>query len=125
MVAAAVIEREGYLLIARRKRGKKHAGNWEFPGGTVEEGETHEQCLKRELREELAVTAEIGDIVCTGEDRLGPGWTIRLTAYRATIVSGEVSLNDHDEIRWVKPEELQLYDFLDVARGVIEALSAG
>ena len=53
IVTAAVIEGDGFILIAKRKQGWHEAGKWEFPGGTVEEGETPEQCLKRELQEEM------------------------------------------------------------------------
>src|SRR5512137_212243 len=106
IVTAAVIERDGYILIGKRKRGKRHAGKWEFPGGTLEDGETNEQCLKRELLEELAITAEIGDLVCSSTFSYTPDWTIQLMAYRATIISGTFNLNDHEEIRWVKPKDL-------------------
>jgi len=54
IVAAATIERGGCILIAKRKRGKRHTGEWEFPGSTFEEGETPEQCLKRELRKSFS-----------------------------------------------------------------------
>jgi mutator protein MutT len=66
IVTAAVIEKDGCILIARRMRGL-HAGVWEFPGGTLEEGETYEECLKRELREELSVDAEVGDLIGVAE----------------------------------------------------------
>lgn len=121
IVTAAVIERDGHILIAKRKRGQ-HAGSWEFPGGTLEEGETHEQCLKRELQEELAVEAEIGELMCTSEYAYTPDWTIRLLAYRATVVSGVLSLNDHEEMRWVKPTDLADYDFTEPDRPIVEIL---
>lgn len=122
IVTAAVIEKDGHVLIGKRKQGKKHAGNWEFPGGTLERGETYEQCLKRELLEELAITAEIGDLVCSSTFSYTPDWTIQLMAYRATIISGIFSLNDHDEIRWVKIEDLTNYDFPEADEFVIETL---
>jgi 8-oxo-dGTP diphosphatase len=58
-VTAAVIEREGQVLIARRGEGRALAGKWEFPGGKIEPGETPEQCLVREVREEFGIEAEI------------------------------------------------------------------
>lgn len=122
IVTAAVIEKDGHVLIGKRKRGKRHAGKWEFPGGTLEEGETNEQCLKRELLEELAVTAEISDLVCSSMFSYTPDWTIQLMAYRATIISGIFNLNDHDEIRWVKIEDLTNYDFPEADNLVIETL---
>ena len=73
-----------------------HPGKWEFPGGTLEEGETPEQCLKRELLEELAVITEIGDLICTSEYIYTPDWVIRLLVYKTTVVSGSFNLNAHD-----------------------------
>jgi len=122
IVTAAVIEKDGHVLIGKRKQGKRHAGNWEFPGGTLEEGETYEACLKRELLEELTITAEIGDLVCSSTFSYTPDWTIQLMAYRATIISGIFNLNDHDEIRWVKIEDLTNYDFPEADELVIETL---
>ena len=122
IVTAAVIEKDGHVLIGKRKQGKRHAGNWEFPGGTLEEGETYEQCLKRELLEELAITAEIGDLVCSSTFSYTPDWTIQLMAYRATIISGIFNLSDHEEIRWVKIEDLTNYDFPEADKLVIETL---
>jgi 8-oxo-dGTP diphosphatase len=124
IVIAAVIERDGCVLIARRKQGKQHSGKWEFPGGTLEEGETYEQCLKRELLEELAITAEVDNLICTSEYSYTPDFTIRLLAYRTTIISGTFKLNDHEEIRWVKPRDLADYDFPEVDRPVVEKLIA-
>lgn len=121
-MAAAVIEKEGYILIARRKRGKMHSGKWEFPGGTLEEGETPEQCLKRELLEELTIITEIGDLICTSEYSYTPDWDIRLMVYQTTIVSGSFNLNAHDEIRWVKPADLAMYDFPEADRPVVDIL---
>ena len=122
IVTAAVIEKDGHILIAKRKEGKRHVGNWEFPGGTLEEGETPEQCLKRELQEELSVTAEIGSLMCISEYSYTPDWTIKLLVYRTTVISGSFELNDHEEIRWVKPADLANYDFLEADRPVVEQL---
>ena len=122
IVAAAIIEENGRVRIARRKRGKWHVGKWEFPGGTVEEGETNEECLKRELMEELAVTAEVGDLLCSSEHVNTPDWTTRLFAYRARIVSGTVMLHDHEEMRWVNRADLGLYDFAEIGRSILERL---
>ncbi len=122
IVVAAVIERDGRILIARRTRGL-NAGNWEFPGGTLEEGETHEECLKRELREELSVAAEIGDLIDVAEQTYSPEWTIRLFVYRVAAASSTFTLHEHDEIRWVLPEDLPEYTFPAVDRPVVERLA--
>jgi 8-oxo-dGTP diphosphatase len=122
IVAAAVIEKEGHILIAKRKRGKMHSGKWEFPGGTLERGETPEECLKRELLEELALITEVGDLICASEYDYTPDWTIRLLVYQTNIISGSFNLNAHDEIRWVKPTDLDSYDFPEADRPIVEIL---
>lgn len=122
IVTAAVIEREGHILIAKRKQGWHEAGKWEFPGGTLEEGETPEQCLKRELLEELEIVTDIGDLICTSEYSYTPDFTVRLLAYRATVTSGVFNLNDHEEIRWVKPADLANYDFPEADKSIVEKL---
>jgi len=121
-VTAAVIERDGLVLIARRKHGKMHVGNWEFPGGTLEEGETYEECLERELKEELGIDARVGELFCIGEHRYSSRLTIRLLAFRAYVVSGTLTLNEHDEIRWVRPGDLPGYTFPEADRSVVEKL---
>lgn len=122
IVAAAVIETDGRILIAKRKQGKMHSGKWEFPGGTLEEGETPEQCLKRELLEELALITDVGDLICTSEHSYTPEFTIKLLVYRTTIISGSFDLHAHDEIRWVKPADLFAYDFPEADVPIVEKL---
>jgi len=122
IVTAAIIERDGNILIAKRKIGKMHPGKWEFPGGTFEEGETYEQCLRRELQEELDVSSEIGDLICCSEHTYSSGWTIRLLVYRTKVLSNNFKLRDHKEIRWVKPEDLIKYDFSEADLPIVEKL---
>ena len=122
VVAAAVIEKDGCILIARRKQGWHEAGKWEFPGGTVEEGETPQECLKRELQEELDIITEVGDLICTSEHRYTPEWTIRLLTYRTTVISGVFNVKDHEEIRWVRPTDLSRYVFPEADKDVVERL---
>lgn len=106
-VAAAILENDnGKVLIARRKQGKKLAGYWEFPGGKLESGETAQECLIRELNEEMNLTIEIGNYV--GESihyyEQGP---IRLLAYKGKITGGKIKLTDHDEYAWLNLQELK------------------
>jgi 8-oxo-dGTP diphosphatase len=122
IVAAAVIERDGCILIAKRKQGWHEGGKWEFPGGTIEEGETPQQCLKRELQEELEIITDVGDLISASEYSYTPDWTIRLLVYRVTVITGVFNLNDHDEIRWVKPIDLPNYDFPEADKPVLEKL---
>jgi 8-oxo-dGTP diphosphatase len=119
-VAAALIERDGRVLIGRRKAGR-FAGKWEFPGGKIEEGETPETCLKRELREELDIDAQIGPFFLSTVYPYRHA-TIELLTYRARIISGEISLRDHTEVRWVAVGDLRRYDFPEADEAIIEAL---
>lgn len=122
IVTAAVIESDGHILIAKRRQGSRFAGKWEFPGGKLEKGETPEQCLKRELQEELDITTDVGELVSSSEYSYTPEWTIRLLAYRATVISGVFNLNDHEEIRWVRPADLARYDFPEADKPIVEIL---
>ncbi len=109
VTAAAIIE-EGRLLIARRMDGEGTVGLWELPGGKVEPGETPEECLKRELLEELGIEAEIGGNL--GESPIATARTpMMLKAYLARIVSGKPVAKVHSELRFVKIEEMAFFDF--------------
>jgi 8-oxo-dGTP diphosphatase len=99
-------------------------GKWEFPGGTLEEGETPQECLKRELREELSIDVEVGDLFCSSTVSYSPEWSLKLLAYRAKPISGAIELVDHDEIRWVKPPDLVGYDFPEADKAIVDKLMA-
>lgn len=104
-VAAAIIEKEGKVLAARRKQGCHMAGFWAFPGGKIEPGETLAQCLRRELEEEFCIKAEVGEKV--GENiHHYDTISIRLIPCKATHISGDFELIDHDKIVWLAPEKL-------------------
>jgi len=120
-VTAAVIEKDGKILIAKRQLGRTLGGKWEFPGGKIEPGETPEECLKRELKEEFDIEAEIGSLLAVSKFRycFVP---IELLAYRVKHTSGDFKLNDHEEMRWVRSSELSLYDFLSADRSIVEML---
>lgn len=109
-VTAGIIEKDGKILIARRKSGKCIGANWEFPGGKLEDGETLEECLKRELKEELDIEVEIGDYVASSPFFCGDNH-IELVAYRVKYLSGEITLADHEEVQWVTVKELSDYEF--------------
>ena len=104
-VTAAIVLRGSQVLIAKRKAGGPLGGLWEFPGGKIEPGETPEECLARELEEELGVTAVVGRFVASSrfayDDR-----EIELLAYEVELGSGPFVLTSHDEVRWVSPAEL-------------------
>lgn len=120
-VAAAVIEHEGRILIARRRPGVHLAGKWEFPGGKIEPGETPEECLVRELREEFTVETEIGPFLGSAVHEY-PGRVIELLAYRTRYLSGEFILSCHDEIRWITPDQCRDFDFAEADLFILEHL---
>ena len=110
VVAGAVYDR-GRLLAARRSAPPELAGRWELPGGKVEPGESGEQALVRELREELGIETEPLERV-PGAWPLKPGYVLHV--WTARLVSGvPAPLQDHDELRWLGPGETGAVDWLE------------
>ena len=104
-VAAAIIVQEGCVLLARRQPGASLAGFWEFPGGKMEKGESPQQCLQRELREELEITAEVGPVIAENihyyEDK-----TVHLLALKTTILTGIPQKKVHDRVAYISLHHL-------------------
>ena len=123
-VTAAILTQAGRVLIARRKPGASQAGMWEFPGGKVRPGETPEECLKREVREELSLDIAVGTLL--GESiHAYADQSIRLLAYCACIEAGEPVLNDHAEVEWVRFDELGRFTFCAADRPFVRMLEEG
>jgi mutator protein MutT len=120
VVLAAVIERAGRFLLTRRLKDTHLAGYWEFPGGKCEPDETHEACLNRELREELAVAATIGDEILATEHAY-PDRTVRLH-FRQCEISGEPAPQLGQEMRWVARHELKTLQLPPADDELIEIL---
>ena len=120
-VAAGLILHNGRYLIAKRRTGVHLAGLWEFPGGKREDGETLEECLQRELFEELSIriAMPVPFQIITHEYSEK---TVELHFFRCAIEAGEARPVDCAEIRWVYPYELAQYQFPPADRPVIEAL---
>jgi len=114
-VTAGVIEREGKVLLARRSQSGSAAGKWEFPGGSIEPGETPEQCLARELREELGIESRVGEFIASSCVSLGKS-SLELLAYRVLSFSGDLRTAVHDEVRWVAPGDLSSFDLAEADR---------
>jgi 8-oxo-dGTP diphosphatase len=112
-VVAAVIERNGSVLICQRKRGSRHALKWEFPGGKVEPGEKLAEALARELREELKIDATIGVQIGRHDVRYPKGPLIRLIFFRVTEFVGEPVNTEFEQILWTPRKSLTEYDFLE------------
>jgi 8-oxo-dGTP diphosphatase len=111
-VVAAVIMRDGKILIGQRKPDGRHPLKWEFPGGKVEPGEDPRAALARELREELDVEAVIGEEMDSYDVHYEDGFAALLHFYRVTTFHGEPRNLDFERIAWERPERLQDYDFL-------------
>ena len=123
VVVAAAIERDGRYLVARRTRPADVAGRWEFPGGKVEAGESEEQALIREIREELGIDIEVVRRI-PGEWPLHDDLVLHL--YVARLITGEPApLEQHDEIRWVTTAQFDETDWLESDREAVDALAKG
>lgn len=104
VVAAIILDGTGRFLIARRKKSGAQGGLWEFPGGTVEKGETHKEALARELLEELGLRVRVGDLLLShGHDY--PEGRILVHSYYAELLGGSLRPVAHDEVRWVSTGE--------------------
>ncbi|MET7848232.1 (deoxy)nucleoside triphosphate pyrophosphohydrolase [Streptomyces avermitilis] len=120
IVVGAALLSGGRLLAARRSAPPELAGRWELPGGKVEPDETPEHALVRELREELGVTAEPGRRV-PGEWSLKPGYVLRV--WTARLLAGTPEpLEDHDELRWLTPDQIWDVDWLDQDVAAVKAV---
>lgn len=122
VVLAAVIERDGRFLVAQRLKGTHLEGLWEFPGGKCAKGETHEACLARELREELAVESTIGDELLVTEHAY-PERTIRLHFRRCDIVGEPIPLLGQ-QLLWVDRQTLRTLPFPAADNDLIALLTS-
>jgi mutator protein MutT len=121
-VVAGVVFDAGRVMIARRSARLRMGGLWEFPGGKVEPGENDEAALKRELLEELGITVAVHEFIgeSSHDDGRGP---LVLVAYRCTIESGDLSLRDHDAVRWVEPDRFDDFSFAPADRPLLALVS--
>lgn len=120
-VAAALISRDGRYLICRRKPDAHLGGLWEFPGGKREPGESLEDCLMREIREELGVDVST-PVPYTMLPHVYPERAVELHFFRCTIAGGEPRALGCAELRWVAPQDLDGYDFPPADRSLIQQL---
>jgi 8-oxo-dGTP diphosphatase len=110
------------FLICQRPENKSRPLLWEFPGGKVEAGETKEQALIRECREELAVTLDVGDLYMEVLHDY-PDISVRLTLYNAFILEGTPLKLEHHDIRWITVAEIPAYRFCPADISILEQLS--
>ncbi|HSE42502.1 MAG TPA: (deoxy)nucleoside triphosphate pyrophosphohydrolase [Acidobacteriota bacterium] len=122
-VAAGLIFKDGLLLIAQRPPGKHGALKWEFPGGKIEKDEDPRKTLQREIREELGIEIETNEIVETVFHKY-PERSVLLLFYKCRFISGEPSAIDCHDFRWVKPSQLNDFDFLEADLDFIRRLAS-
>lgn len=121
-VVAALIWKNGKFMICQRPAHKARGLLWEFVGGKVEPGETKEQALVRECREELAVTVAVQDEFMSLVHEY-PDITIRLTVFNAYIAEGVPQLLEHNDVRWIPPKEIKNYDFCPADNKILEKIT--
>ena len=121
-VVAALIWDKDKFMICQRPAHKARGLLWEFVGGKVESGETKEQALVRECREELAVTISVGEVFMDVTHEY-PDLTVHLTLFNATIAEGEPQKLEHNDIKWITPSEIPNYEFCPADVEILESLS--
>ena len=122
-VAAALIWKNDKFMICQRPAHKGNGLLWEFVGGKAEPGETLEQALIRECREELDVTVSVGEKFIETEHQY-PDIKVHLTVFRAGIETGEPKLLEHVDIRWITPDEIDDYPFCPADRVILDKIIA-
>ena len=120
-VVAAVIKKDNKIFCAQRNLSKSMGGKWEFPGGKIEIGETKEEALVREIREELDSDIVVDKYLMTVEHDYRT-FHITMHAYLCTLVKGELTLKEHNDSVWLSKEELLSLDWADADKPIVDKL---
>ena len=121
VVAALIYDEDRRFLICQRPAHKARGLLWEFVGGKVEPGETKAQALIRECREELGVTLRVGGVFMD-VTHVYPDLTVHLTLFEAAIAAGTPQLLEHNDLRWITPDEIGQFDFCPADEGILKKL---
>ena len=121
VTAAIITYSNNKILIAQRNKEDKLSLKWEFPGGKIKEGETPEECLKREIKEELCLDIKVGEFFEKSIYHSDSG-SIELLAYFANVLSGTTKLIVHNDVQWVDLNEISTYDFAPADVPIVESL---
>jgi 8-oxo-dGTP diphosphatase len=124
-VVAALILKDGKVLVCQRTRHQPMPLKWEFPGGKIEEGEQPRDALWRELDEELGIDARIGEEVARIQHDYKGGGSVELRFYVVHAFNGEIENRIFRDVRWATRAELPSYDFLEAALAFVQELAAG
>ena len=120
-VVAALIWDDDKFMICQRPARKARGLLWEFVGGKVEIGETKEQALIRECKEELNILLSVGDVFMNVVHEY-PDLTVHLTLFNATIADGEPQKLEHNDIKWITPSDIPNYDFCPADKEILKEL---
>lgn len=119
-VVAAVIRKDDKIFATQRGYGEFKDG-WEFPGGKIEDGESPEQALAREIKEELDTDINVGDLIDTIEYDY-PNFHLSMDCFWCEILQGKLELKEHESARWLSKEKLYSIDWLPADVGLIEKI---
>ncbi len=125
LVSAGIIHRDGQVLVGQRRRADRHPLKWEFPGGKVELGETPQQALVRELREELQIEARVGSELARYEHEYPSGSRVHLLFFAIPEFTGEMKEQVYEQIQWIDVHLLPTLDFLDGDFDFVRRLARG
>jgi 8-oxo-dGTP diphosphatase len=124
-VVAALIQKEGKLLVCQRTRHQTMPLKWEFPGGKIEEKEQPRDALRRELEEEIGIVATIGDEVARIRHEYPNRSMVELRFFLVREYSGEIENRIFRDMQWAAPKDLPKYDFLEADSTLVRDLAAG
>ena len=121
-VVAGIIYKNDKFLIAQRNLKKAQGGLWEFPGGKVEINETHEEALKREIKEEFNADIQVDKYI--GENiHHYPEKDIKLVFYKATLLSEKIDLLEHEDYRWITKDDKDKFEFAGADKKVFDLIN--
>ncbi len=124
LVAAAILERRGRILICQRHHSDAYGLQWEFPGGKVREGETLKAALARELQEELGIRAEVGEELHRLQHRY-PDRYVEVVFFHVPRFQGRITNRVFEDVQWTERKVLSAYHFLEADRELILRIEAG
>lgn len=124
VVGAVILDKDDKVLCAQRPEGKNLALKWEFPGGKIEEGESASEALIRELEEEMGCRIDVKDKITTTTYEYDFA-VVELTTYYSEVISGEIKLYEHVDMKWLKREDIHTLDWAPADIPAIELIASG